>query len=150
LKRHVTACVVAVGLVAACAAPPTPAPPSTSAPSSSPRSLTASPASSPAIVCGRIEVSNCRRSIELVRRHTGDLSRVNQIAVDDACPPGTVCDRLWDFEAFVVLSTLDQQSSDAGTVATLAYLVTGNAGPQDATPFRGELPTHIKALLSRT
>jgi hypothetical protein len=104
---------------------------------------------SPVIGCGRIKATDCQKSIDLVRSQTrSDLSQVIRIVVDDVCSPEVICDRRWPFDAIVVLSGPVERSGDAGQVALHAYEAVGASGPETATPFSGEIPTHIKSGLS--
>jgi hypothetical protein len=101
-------------------------------------------ATAPVIVCGRLDTDPCHAAIELVRQV--DLKRVEAataIVVDDVCAPTILCDRLYPFDALVVLV-----SSSGAPAESHAYQVVGlDYQPERVEAWEGPIPPHIAALV---
>lgn len=76
------------------------------------------------VTCGRIDSFTCAGLLTMLAAdHADQLAAARRIVVDDTCPPGSVCDRQYAFEALVVVVP------PGGIEAAVAYLVTGKDGP---------------------
>ena len=96
--------------------------------------------------CGRISAAACAKAIALARKgHESEVSGATRIVVDDTCPPTTLCDRKYPFDAAVVFVT-------AGADTTGWYFCEV-VGLKDDQPTKAqgwqmyELPAHIVAEL---
>jgi hypothetical protein len=98
----------------------------------------------PVIVCGRLDPDPCHAAIELVRQ--ADPKRVEAataIVVDDVCAPTVLCDRLYPFDALVVLV-----ASSGGPTESHVYQVVGlDYQPERVEAWAGPVPAHITALV---
>ena len=98
----------------------------------------------PVIVCGRLGSDPCHAAIELVRQ--ADPTRVEAaaaIVVDDVCAPTIICDRLYPFDALVVLVASSGTSAESH-----AYQVVGlDYEPERVEGWEGPIPAHIAALV---
>jgi hypothetical protein len=95
--------------------------------------------------CGRISPAACTKAITLARKgHGADVAGATRVVVDDACPPTTLCDRRYPFDAVVVFVT-----AGADTTGWYYYEVVGleDNQPTKVQPLQGELPAHIVAQL---
>ncbi|MFN8629450.1 MAG: hypothetical protein U0838_03760 [Chloroflexota bacterium] len=125
-------------------APPSSAPTPAASASTAPSPSAATPPS-PVIDCGRIAKGPCERAIALAREISGpDVANASLIVVDDTCPPGSMCDRKYAFDALVVFVT-----AGADTTGWYAVSVTGvdAVTPADAQAWADQLPAHIRARL---
>ena len=131
---------------ASVAASGTPATPATPAPSDS-----AAPAPSSTVVqqgiaeCVRTSAAACTKAIGLARKgHETDVALATRIVVDDTCPPTTMCDRKYPFDAIVVFVT-----AGADTTGWYSYHVYGldYDKPTNAEPWLPDVPDHVVARL---
>ena len=121
------------------------------APSASPEtpvptvSATTAPSATPPPAngdCGRISTKACAKAIAVARKgHEADVAEASRIVVDDACPPTSVCDRKYPFDAFVVFVTAGGDSTGwyYGEVVGLQ-----DGQPTKVRSWQGDqLPAHI-------
>jgi hypothetical protein len=150
MKQAIAIVVLAMGFLAACANTP-PVPPSAtanpSAPTSSPRaaerSISATAAPSPTVICAGITAESCQKAIGLVRNtHPLEIAGALAIVVADVCPPTVACDRLYPFDSIVVLVP-----RAGASWARAAFRVVGTGDPERVEAWSGALPQHIAALL---
>ena len=96
--------------------------------------------------CGRISPTACAKAISLARKgHEAEVAEASRIVVDDACPPTSLCDRKYPFDAFVVFVTAGGDSTGwyYGEVVGLQ-----DGQPTKVLSWQGDqLPDHIVAQL---
>lgn len=107
----------------------------------------AASASSPVVLCGRVDAADCTRVIDLVNRHLSFAPQATAIVMDDACPADGGCPSAAGFSAVVsIVVPLDPATDYAFWPPT--YLANGQAGPDELNPYPGpELPAGIQQLL---
>jgi hypothetical protein len=100
------------------------------------------------VECGRIGQEDCRESIAIVRAdYTAAVDTARAIVVDDTCPRSAsggylICDRVYPFDALVVLIPAD------GTEALSWFSVVGSDGPEEILALRSSIPDHILDLIA--
>jgi hypothetical protein len=102
-------------------------------------------ASSPMVVCRRLDPQVCETAIGLVRRgHAGDVAAAWAIVVDDVCAPTVICDRLYPFDSVVVLVPPPGSSADPRP-----FLVVGKSYLPERVEegWSGPIPGHILAMI---
>ena len=113
-------------------------------PSGSPAPPTSSAEPAPAqIVCGRISRQGCQAVIDLAAAaYPGQVAAAWAIVMDDTCQPSAVCDRMFAFDAAVVVL------SPPGAQGPLTSLeVVGRAGPERVLAAAGGIPAHVQTLI---
>ena len=92
----------------------------------------------PALDCGRTAPAACARAVDLALSvDQGEVVNPSRVVVDDTCPPGSACDRLYPFDSYVVFVT-----AGADTTGWITFGVTGleHNLPTAASRFQGNLP----------
>lgn len=95
--------------------------------------------------CTRISAAACTKAIALARKgDEGYLASATRIVVDDTCPPPSLCDRKYPFDAVVVFVT-----AGADTTGWYSFHVYGleDDMPTTAEPWVPDLPAHVVARL---
>ena len=113
-------------LVAACATSGDPSRPTTS---------------EPTVRCLGVTNDVCREMLMVVRvRFAPEVDAASEVIIADTCPPDSMCDRQFQFDAAVVIVP-----ADGGPPLFLS--VTGQDRPDQVKPWVGPLPEHVEALL---
>jgi hypothetical protein len=95
------------------------------------------------VTCGRIPSLACGRLLGMLAAdHASELTAATRIVVDDACSPSADCLRTQSFNAFVVVVP------PAGIDESVAYLATGNEGPDEVSAYKDAIPAHLLAQAS--
>jgi hypothetical protein len=94
--------------------------------------------------CGRISSDACAEAIALARAiaragQETDVSRATVIAVDDTCPPPSICDRKYPFDSIVVFAA---GGDTTGWYAFHVYGLQPDA-PTTAERWWDEIPAHV-------
>jgi hypothetical protein len=107
------------------------------------------------VLCGRYDFDTCAATIVVVRGiDASGVDDASTIAVDDTCPPPTTdgattrftsCDRLYPFNAAVVLAPPHALLPDEWRV----YHVFGlGESPEGAEPWTGPVPAYLAAMVA--
>lgn len=104
--------------------------------------VTARPSSAPIVTCSGVSAEGCSAAVALVQRaYPGEFARTARVVVADSCPPPTICDRVFPFDAYAVLI-----APDGGYLRALR--VVGDTGPERILEeSAGPLPPHVVALI---
>jgi hypothetical protein len=96
----------------------------------------------PTVTCAGVGDETCKEMVTLVRRaYPAQVAAASAIIVADTCPPTGVCDRLYPFDAAVVVVPA------AKADAVLALHVFGRDKPERVESWQGALPAHVAALV---
>jgi hypothetical protein len=93
--------------------------------------------------CGRIAPAACEQAIALARAgNEADLVGTTLIVVDDTCPPGGMCDRMYPFDTIVVFVTAGADTT--GWYASHVFGLDAKV-PTAAERWQADIPSHIIA-----
>jgi hypothetical protein len=95
----------------------------------------------PALDCGSVALTACARAVDLARSvDQGEITDgTTRVVVRDTCPPGSLCDRKYPFDSYVVFVT-----AGADTTGWIAFEATGlEDQPTAAIRVQGHLPSFL-------